>query len=139
MESDSAGHSTTFASFPFHRASNTADPSAVMRSTVCVGGNSGASDGCGMSKGGIDGGAETVGLIYLFAGMSMCSTSIADDSRLYRQAELASSLPRGKGILDVTVQRNVENRYLAKQEVGFVERDIHPGHRWGGDHHAEHR
>jgi len=32
---------------------------------VCVGGTSGAIGGCCMSKGGIAGGAETVGLMYL--------------------------------------------------------------------------
>src|SRR5215210_7199211 len=93
MESASAGHSTIFASFPFHRAPNTADPSAVMRSTTWAGGSSGAIGGCGMSKGGVDGGAETVGLIYAFAGMSMCSTSVADYKRLHRQGTRVGFLP----------------------------------------------
>ena len=62
MASDSAGHSTSFASFAFHRAPNAAEPSTVIRSTTCAGGINGAIGGCGMSSGGIAGGAETVGL-----------------------------------------------------------------------------
>ena len=62
MESDSAGHSTSFASIPFHRAPNAAEPSAVIRSTTCAGGTRGAIGGCGMSWGGIAGGAEAFGL-----------------------------------------------------------------------------
>ena len=63
MESDSAGHSTIFASIAFHRAPNAADPATVIRSTTCAGGTNGAIGGCGMSRGGIAGGAEAVGLM----------------------------------------------------------------------------
>jgi hypothetical protein len=59
----SAGHSTSFASFAFQRAPNTADPSTVIRSTTCAGGTKGAIDGCGMSNGGTAGGADAVGLV----------------------------------------------------------------------------
>jgi hypothetical protein len=52
----------------FHRALSVADPSAVIRSMTCAGGTNGAIDGCGMSKGGINGAAEMVGLVY-FADM----------------------------------------------------------------------
>jgi hypothetical protein len=66
----SAGHSTIFASFPRHSAPNTADPAAVIRSTVCTGGINGAIGGCGISKGGIAGGTEAVGRLRMFWGMS---------------------------------------------------------------------
>jgi hypothetical protein len=62
IESDSAGHSTIFASWPFHRAPIAIEPAAVIRSITCAGGISGAIGGCGMSNGGIAGAAETVGL-----------------------------------------------------------------------------
>jgi len=70
IESDSAGHSTIFASLPRHSAPNTADPAAVIRSTVCTGGINGAIGGCGINKGGIVGGMEAVGRLRMFAGMS---------------------------------------------------------------------
>jgi probable F420-dependent oxidoreductase len=67
IESDSAGHSTILASRALHRAPNAAEPAVAIRSTTWVGGTNGAIGGCGMSKGGIAGGAETVGLMYLLA------------------------------------------------------------------------
>jgi hypothetical protein len=69
VESDSAGHSTILASNAFHRAPNAAEPAVVIRSTTCAGGTSGAIGGCGISKGDITGGAETVGLMYLSTGI----------------------------------------------------------------------
>ena len=71
IESESAGHSTIFASFARHCAPNTADPSAVIRSTTCAGGTNGAISSGGASNGGIGGGIETVGLTYVFAGIFM--------------------------------------------------------------------
>jgi hypothetical protein len=63
MESVSAGHSTIFASIVFHRASNAADPSMVIRSTTCIGGSNGAIAGCGMGEAGLAGAADIVGLV----------------------------------------------------------------------------
>src|SRR6516225_8067166 len=71
IESESAGHSTIFASFARHCAPNTADPSAVIRSTTWAGGTNGAISSGGASNGGIGGGIETVGLTYVFAGIFM--------------------------------------------------------------------
>jgi hypothetical protein len=45
IASVNAGHSTIFASIPFHRAPNTADPSTVIKSTTCAGGSNGALGG----------------------------------------------------------------------------------------------
>src|SRR5271166_2654951 len=71
MESDSAGHSTIFASFAFHRAPNTADPATVIRSTTCTGGSAGAIGSCGARRGGVVGATEAVGLVRLFSGISV--------------------------------------------------------------------
>ena len=71
MASLSAGHSTIFASFALHCAPNTTDPAAVIRSTTCTGGTKGAIAGCGISRGGIAGATEAVGLIRLFSGISV--------------------------------------------------------------------
>ena len=62
LESESAGHSTSFASIPRHTAPNTAEPSGVIRSTTCTGGVNGAIGGCGASSGLVGGGRDTVGL-----------------------------------------------------------------------------
>jgi len=61
IASASAGHSTIFASLARQRAPNAAEPSAVIRSTTCTGGTSGANGGCGASSGGTGGGREVVG------------------------------------------------------------------------------
>jgi hypothetical protein len=45
MASLNAGHSTIFASIALHCASNTADPSMVIKSTTCAGGSNGALGG----------------------------------------------------------------------------------------------
>src|SRR5437870_5601836 len=75
MASVSAGHSTIFASIALHCAPNTADPSAVIRSTICTGGTNGATAGCGISKGGIAGATEAVGLVRLVSGISVFLSS----------------------------------------------------------------
>jgi hypothetical protein len=59
----SAGHSTIFASIAFHRAPNAADPSRVIRSTTCTGGNDGAISGCVVSEAGFPGPMDVVGLM----------------------------------------------------------------------------
>jgi hypothetical protein len=46
----------------------------VIRSTTHAGGTSGAIGGCGMSNGGIGGGAEAVGLMYLATGICVSSS-----------------------------------------------------------------
>src|SRR5882724_1942113 len=71
MASVNAGHSTIFASIPFHCAPNTADPAAVIKSTTCAGGTSGATGSGGASKGGVVGKTEAVGLVRLFAGIAL--------------------------------------------------------------------
>jgi len=70
-ESLSAGHSTSFTSFARHTAPNTADPASVIKSTTCTGGTNGASGGCGCSSGGIGGGSECVGRMYVLGGISV--------------------------------------------------------------------
>src|SRR5437667_3569329 len=69
MASVNAGHSTIFASIPFHRAPNAADPADVIKSTTCTGGTKGATGSGGASRGGVVGSTEAVGLVRLLAGI----------------------------------------------------------------------
>ena len=71
MASPSAGHSTSLASRTRQVAANAADPSAVIRSTTCSGGNNGADGGCGVSNGGLAGSTEWVGLVRVLCAISI--------------------------------------------------------------------
>ena len=71
IASPSAGHSTSLASRTRQVAANAAEPSAVIRSTTCSGGNNGAAGGCGVSSGGLAGRTEWVGLVRVLCAISI--------------------------------------------------------------------